>query len=306
MLDNIKLQPLLEALLLAAGKPLREEDLLAIFSEEERPSKEILRQALKDLQESYESRGIRLIEIASGYQFQIQTEWAPWVARLWEEKAPRYSRALLETLALIAYRQPITRGEIEDIRGVSISQSIFKTLLEDRDWIRVVGHKEVPGKPALYATTKLFLDYFGLKTLEELPSLPDVMNLENRLSIEDENIEKLMQNALTQKSQGDLFQADSDSSIQEAIASAIEADIESETAYDLEDESTETISASAQKLEDETRDETENDTEYETFEDDQYEEENEFEEDDNEDEDKMEAQLEDELESSELETTDVK
>lgn len=308
MLENIKLEPLLEALLLAAGKPLREEDLLAIFSEEERPSKEILRQALKDLQESYESRGIRLVEIASGYQFQIQTEWAPWVARLWEEKAPRYSRALLETLALIAYRQPITRGEIEEIRGVSISQSIFKTLLEDRDWIRVVGHKEVPGKPALYATTKLFLDYFGLKTLEELPSLPDVMNLENRLAIEDDNIEKLMQNALTHKSQGDLFQADSDSSIQEALASAIEADIESETAYDLEAESTEAISASAQKLEDETKDETENDTEYEAFEEDQYEEENEFEEDtnDNEDEDKMETQLEDELESSELEATDVK
>lgn len=196
MLDKTKLLPLLEALLLAAGKPLREEDLLALFSEEERPSKTLLRQALKDLQESFETRGIRLVEIASGFQFQIHSEWAPWVSRLWEEKAPRYSRALLETLALIAYRQPITRGEIEDIRGVSISQSIFKTLLEERDWIRVVGHKEVPGKPALYATTKLFLDYFGLKTLEELPALPDIMNMETEAANEDERVEKFIQMAL--------------------------------------------------------------------------------------------------------------
>ncbi len=196
MLDETKLQPLLEALLLAAGKPLREEDLLALFAEEERPSKAVLRQALIELQKSCESRGIRLIEIASGFQFQINPEWAPWVSRLWEEKAPRYSRALLETLALIAYRQPITRGEIEDIRGVSISQSIFKTLLEEREWIRVVGHREVPGKPALYATTKLFLDYFGLKTLEELPSLPEIMSMENASEIEDAKVEKFIQMAL--------------------------------------------------------------------------------------------------------------
>lgn len=195
-LDETNLLPLLEALLLAAGKPLREEDILALFSEEERPSKILLKQTLKQLQDSCENRGFRLVEIASGYQFQINSEWAPWVSRLWEEKAPRYSRALLETLALIAYRQPVTRGEIEDIRGVSISQSIFKTLLEERDWIRVVGHREVPGKPALYATTKQFLDYFGLKTLEELPSLPEIMNLEDASEIQDEKVEKFIQMAL--------------------------------------------------------------------------------------------------------------
>jgi len=233
MLDESKLQPLLEALLLAAGKPLREEDLLEVFSEEERPSKEILRQALKDLQDGCESRGIRLMEIASGYQFQINSEWAPWVAKLWEEKAPRYSRALLETLALIAYRQPITRGEIEDIRGVSISQSIFKTLLEERDWIRVVGHREVPGKPALYATTKLFLDYFGLKTLEELPSLPEVMNLENIALMEDENIEKLMQNALANTN--DNTNGNSHDGHQDHEASAFEEDTDEEEKIELLD-----------------------------------------------------------------------
>lgn len=178
MLEQDNLPALLEAILLAAGKPLTEEDLLAVFAEGERPSKGVLRQAISALQDQCQSRGIHLIEIASGYQFQVKSEWAPWVAKLWEEKAPRYSRALLETLALIAYRQPITRGEIEDIRGVSLSPSIFKTLLEEREWIRVVGHREVPGRPALYATTKAFLDYFGLKNLEALPSLPEILNLD--------------------------------------------------------------------------------------------------------------------------------
>lgn len=173
-----ELEALLEALLLSAGRPLNEDELLKIFAEEERPKKTDLRKALALLQENCAARGIRLVEIASGYQFQINPKWAPWVAKLWEEKAPRYSRALLETLALIAYRQPITRGEIEDIRGVTISPSIFKTLLEDREWIRVVGHREVPGRPALYATTKAFLDYFGLKALDQLPALPEIMNLD--------------------------------------------------------------------------------------------------------------------------------
>lgn len=179
MLDETKLQSLLEALIMASSKPLTEENLLAFFSEEERPSKGVVKQALKDLQASFDDRGIHLVELASGYQFQVKPEWHPWVGRLWEEKAPRYSRALFETLALIAYRQPITRGEIEDIRGVSLSPSIFKTLMEDREWIRIVGHREVPGRPALYATTKAFLDYFGLKTLEQLPSLPEIMNLDS-------------------------------------------------------------------------------------------------------------------------------
>ncbi|HEV2524430.1 MAG TPA: SMC-Scp complex subunit ScpB [Gammaproteobacteria bacterium] len=175
---EMNLQALLEAILLAAAKPLTEEQLLNLFEEEERPSIDVLREALGDLQNAFETRGIELIEVASGYRFQVKQKWVPWVSKLWDEKPQKYSRALLETLALIAYRQPVTRGEIEDIRGVAVSTSIFKTLLEDREWIRMVGHKEVPGRPALFATTKGFLDYFGLKSLQELPSLPDIMNLE--------------------------------------------------------------------------------------------------------------------------------
>ncbi len=173
---NIKF--LLEAILLAADKPMTEEQLLGIFLEEEKPSIAEVRSALQELQAESGMRGIELVQIASGYRFQIKQEWAPWVSRLWSDKPQKYSRALLETLALIAYRQPITRGEIEDIRGVAVSTSILKTLLEDREWIRVVGHKEVPGRPALYATTKGFLDYFGLKSLQNLPALPEIMNLE--------------------------------------------------------------------------------------------------------------------------------
>lgn len=173
------LSALLEAIILAAGRPISEEEMLKLFVDIPKPSKKELRLALKELQDSCETRGIALSEIASGYQFHVKLEWSAVVSRLWEEKAPKYSRALFETLALIAYRQPITRGEIEEIRGVSLSLSIFKTLLEEREWIRVVGHKEVPGRPALYATTKNFLDYFGLKSLEELPSLPEIMNLDS-------------------------------------------------------------------------------------------------------------------------------
>jgi len=175
---EMNLQALLEAILLAAAKPLTEEQLLNLFEEEERPSIDILREALHELQNACETRGVELIEVASGYRLQIKQQWVPWVSKLWDEKPQKYSRALLETLALIAYRQPVTRGEIEDIRGVAVSTSIFKTLLEDREWIRMVGHKEVPGRPALFATTKGFLDYFGLRNLQALPSLPDIMNLE--------------------------------------------------------------------------------------------------------------------------------
>lgn len=168
---------ILEAILFSAGKPLTEQQLLNLFDEEERPSLSEIRQALFDLQTVYSNRGVELILIASGYQFQSKIDFANWIARLWEEKPSKYSRALLETLALIAYRQPITRGEIEEIRGVSISTSIFKTLLEDRGWIRVVGHRDVPGRPGLYATTKLFLDYFGLNSLDQLPALPEILAL---------------------------------------------------------------------------------------------------------------------------------
>ncbi len=175
---EMNLKALLEAILLAAAKPLTEEQLLNLFEEEERPPVGVLREALNELQSECETRGVELIQVASGYRLQVKQKWVPWVSKLWDEKPQKYSRALLETLALIAYRQPITRGEIEDIRGVAVSTSIFKTLLEDREWIRMVGHKEVPGRPALFATTKAFLDYFGLENLQALPSLPDIMSLE--------------------------------------------------------------------------------------------------------------------------------
>jgi segregation and condensation protein B len=174
-----QLNEILEAVLFSAGKPLTEQQLLNIFHEEERPSLSEIRQALFKLQEDYQNRGVELVCLASGYQFQSRVAYGAWISRLWEEKPAKYSRAFLETLALIAYRQPITRGEIEEIRGVSISPSIFKTLLEERGWIRVVGHRDVPGRPGLYATTKQFLDYFGLKTLDQLPALPEILALKD-------------------------------------------------------------------------------------------------------------------------------
>jgi segregation and condensation protein B len=171
------LPQILEAIIFSAGKPLTEAQLLNLFAEEDRPSLSEIRQALFKLQEQYADNGVELACLASGYQFQSRVAYAPWISKLWEEKPAKYSRALLETLALIAYRQPITRGEIEEIRGVGISTSIFKTLLEDRGWIRVVGHRDVPGRPGLYATTKQFLDYFGLNSLDQLPELPEILAL---------------------------------------------------------------------------------------------------------------------------------
>jgi segregation and condensation protein B len=226
MLDENKLSALLEAVILAAKKPMNEEALFQIFDEGEKPSKKALRDALKKLQSAHENRGVQLVEIASGYQFQVKSEFNSWVAKLYEEKAPRYSRALLETLALIAYRQPITRGDIEEIRGVAISTSIFKTLLEERDWIRVVGHREVPGRPALYATTKAFLDYFGLKTLDELPSLPEVMNLDeislpSQLAVQLELPEMLEENSELNVYQED-SEEDLDTTLENIQMTAIE------------------------------------------------------------------------------------
>jgi segregation and condensation protein B len=165
-----ELKTILEAVLLAAGEPLALDRLLALFPEAERPERDALCTALAELAADYAGRGVELVEVASGFRLQVPQAFAPWVERLWEERAASYSRALLETLALIAYRQPVTRGEIEAVRGVSVSSSIMKTL-QERGWIRVIGHREVPGRPALYATTRAFLDYFNLKSLSELPSL---------------------------------------------------------------------------------------------------------------------------------------
>jgi segregation and condensation protein B len=172
-MDAATIKNILEAALLAAGEPLSEERLLALFNEAEQPAREQLRAALQQLRDDYAARSLELREVGSGWRIQVRQEFAPWVAKLWEERAPRYSRALLETLALIAYRQPITRAEIEEIRGVTIASSIMKTL-QEREWIRVVGHRDVPGRPALYATTREFLDYFNLRGLEDLPTLAEL------------------------------------------------------------------------------------------------------------------------------------
>jgi segregation and condensation protein B len=167
-----------EATLLAAGRPVTTAQLLDLFEERERPTQEEMLAALGLLAADYELRGIELIEVASGWRIQVRPRCVDVVSRLWQERASKYSRALLETLALIAYRQPITRSEIEEIRGVSISSTIMRTI-QERNWIRVVGHREVPGRPELLGTTREFLDYFGLKSLDQLPTLAELRDLEN-------------------------------------------------------------------------------------------------------------------------------
>lgn len=188
-MNSQQLKNIIEAALLAADRPLSIDQLAALFAptqaeqtmedtEDNWPPRDELRQALATLQQECESRGIELKEVSSGYRFQVKQALAPWISRLWEERAPRYSRALLETLALIAYRQPITRAEIEDIRGVAVSSNIIKTL-QEREWVRVLGHREVPGRPALYGTTREFLDFFSLKGLGDLPTLAEISSLED-------------------------------------------------------------------------------------------------------------------------------
>ena len=173
-----KTKNIIEAALMAAGQPLSIDRLLTLFLDEQQPSRDEIRGAIKSLSEQCDNRGVELKEVNSGFRYQAKQDYAQWVARLWEEKPPRYSRALLETLSLIAYRQPITRGEIEDVRGVSVSTNIMKTLLE-RDWVKVVGHRDVPGKPAMYATTRQFLDYFNLKNLSDLPTLAEIRDIDS-------------------------------------------------------------------------------------------------------------------------------
>jgi segregation and condensation protein B len=176
-MQETELKNVIEAALFAADEPLSLKRLQGLFPEQGNPGSEAIRQALAQLQEDYAARAVELKEVGSGYRFQVRQAYAEWVSKLWEERPPRYSRATLETLALIAYRQPITRGEIEEVRGVSVSSQIIKTLLE-RDWIKVVGHRDVPGKPALYATTRAFLDYFNLKSLDELPTLAELRDID--------------------------------------------------------------------------------------------------------------------------------
>jgi segregation and condensation protein B len=168
----------IESALLAAGRPLNIDQIRGLFDDKAAPEKSQLREALAGLKEEYADRGIEIAEVASGFRMQVKASMAERLHKLWEDRPPRYSRALFETLALIAYRQPMTRGEIEEVRGVSVSSNIVRSLME-REWIRVVGHRDVPGRPALFGTTKLFLDYFGLKKLEDLPPLADLSDWES-------------------------------------------------------------------------------------------------------------------------------
>jgi len=243
-----RLSHIIEAALLAYGQPLSIDKLLSLFTEEEQVSRQDVREALQSLQQSCEGRGVELVEVGSGFRYQARKEHAAWVSRLWEEKPPRYSRALLETLVLVAYRQPITRAEIEDIRGVSVSTHIMKTL-QDRDWVRVVGHKDVPGKPALYATTKAFLDYFSLKSLDELPSLMEIRDLDKigaevdlqgqpvpagvaeQALLDVEDVERLMPDGEADHGDGiedelePVFNAESESPITEEVLASEETEI---------------------------------------------------------------------------------
>lgn len=180
-MDLQKIKNIVEAALLAAARPLsinELDDLFALPEPQPRPSRDEIRQALDALQTEYTGRGVELKQVGSGFRIQVRQDCEPWIARLWQEKPPRYSRALLETLAIIAYRQPITRGEIEEIRGVSVSANITRTL-QEREWVKVVGHRDVPGKPALFGTTREFLDYFNLKSLDELPTLAELKDLDS-------------------------------------------------------------------------------------------------------------------------------
>jgi len=172
------LAPIIEALLLTATEPMNLSQIASVFEDEARPTQGEIGQALSFLETACEDRGVELKEVASGFRLQVRERYMEWVSRLWEERPQRYSRALLETLALVAYRQPITRGDIEEVRGVSVSSNIIRTL-QEREWIRVVGHRDVPGKPALFGTTKAFLDYFNLSSLDDLPTLAEIKDLGN-------------------------------------------------------------------------------------------------------------------------------
>jgi segregation and condensation protein B len=218
MIKGEQLQQILEAALLAVGEPLSTSQLAALFTDDERPPVGEISRSLEQLRVDCANRGVELKKVASGYRLQVRQDLNEWVARLWTERPQRYSRALLETMALIAYRQPITRGEIESVRGVSVSTSIIRTL-QERDWIRVVGHRDVPGKPALFGSTKTFLDSFNLQNLDDLPTLAEIRDMENlepELLLEPAHVEsdgQDLENQVDEETPGQEF-ADPDPEIQ--------------------------------------------------------------------------------------------
>lgn len=225
-----RLKQVLEAALMITESPLSLDRMMGLFEEDEDPPKrDKVRRTLEELEVDYENSGIELAQVASGYRFQARAELAPWMNRLFEERRPKYSRALLETLAIVAYRQPITRGEIEGIRGVAVSTGIIRTLLE-REWVRVVGHRDVPGKPAVYATTKTFLDYFNLSSIDELPSLAELKDFD------DLNADLFKDNQVDEGGEGRLPEPTNESADEaEANDSQSESVAEGETVEVLED-----------------------------------------------------------------------
>ena len=227
-----QLKRVIEAAILAAGSPQTLSQINDLFGEEHPPGVDSIHAAIELLQADYNDHGIALVEVASGWRFQVRPDVQPFIARLWTERQPRYTRALLETLALIAYRQPATRAEIEQIRGVAVSSNIIKTL-EEREWIRVIGHRDVPGRPALFGTTRQFLDYFGLKSLDQLPALAelrDISDFEPELRLNGESLEPAdpFSNAATATATDADADADADAnSVNEATAPLASTTIES-------------------------------------------------------------------------------
>lgn len=226
-----ELKRIIESVLFAADDPVSLNQLQAVFTEDEAPEVDAIKAAIAGLQEDYADHSLELREVSSGYRFQVKQDYANWVSKLWEEKPARYSRATLETLALIAYRQPITRGEIEEIRGVSVSTQIIKTL-QERDWIKVVGHRDVPGKPALYATSKEFLDYFNLQSLQDLPPLAELRDIDS-INAELDWGEQLAQEEAAASGQ------DENPSVVAETPAGIEAEGEADGVNDLDEDDTE-------------------------------------------------------------------
>ena len=252
------LKHIIEATLLAAGKPVTTQQLLELFEERERPTVELLQTALGMLVVDYEPRGIELIEVASGWRIQVRPRTAEVVSRLWQERPAKYSRALLETLALIAYRQPITRSEIEEIRGVSISSTIMRTL-QERNWIRTVGHREVPGRPELLGTTREFLDYFGLRSLDQMPILAELKDVETiGVQLELSTDQPTTEGAEAAEASGETADA---SAAGEAVANSEAVAAEGETADAESEEETvaqaESGSADGDEIGDESNDDSE-------------------------------------------------
>ncbi len=219
-MDNQQIKNIVEAALMCAGQPLEINDILRLFEEDERPARKALDEVLDELAADYAERSVELKKVASGFRFQVRTQYSDWLGRLSGQRSPKYSRALLETLALVAYRQPVTRGEIESVRGVSVSSNIVRTLLE-RGWVRIVGHRDVPGRPAMLGTTKEFLDYFGLKTLDELPALSELKDFDS-ISVEfDLELPPALQNA---SEDGEPVEGSDEDSAEDGVTLAVTAD----------------------------------------------------------------------------------